>query len=89
MPQINEREIENWFTYHAPNSTQNTKYEAIRKAARELAFTILRNTPGGADQSDAIRSVRNAVMTANQGIACELPGEGVGSGQATSAGSRG
>jgi RNA-splicing ligase RtcB len=71
MPQINESLIENWFTYHAPNSTTNLKYEAIRKAGRELALTIFRNTPEGADQSDAIRSVRNSVMTANQAIAVD------------------
>jgi hypothetical protein len=31
----------------------------------------MNNTPASADQSDAIRSVRNAVMTANAAIACE------------------
>jgi hypothetical protein len=76
MPELNETQIENWFQYHAPNANQSAKYEAIRKAARELALTIFKNTPAGADQSDAIRSVRNSAMTANQAIAVELGGSG-------------
>ena len=42
-------------------------YEIIK----ELATAILNNVPPSADQSTAIRLVREAVMTANAGIACE------------------
>jgi hypothetical protein len=79
MPQIDERMIENWFTYHSPGPSQTPKYQAIRDAGKQLAMTILRNTPPSADQSDAIRKVREACMTANQAIACDSPGIGVAS----------
>jgi len=59
-----------WFTYHKPEGDQPAKYEAIRMAGLNFAQTILDNTPVGADQSAAIRKVREAVMTANAGIAC-------------------
>jgi len=36
----------------------------------ELALVILEHTPPSADQSAAIRKVREAVMTANASIAC-------------------
>jgi hypothetical protein len=64
-------DIDHIFTYHPPTDDQIPKYTAIRAAARELAYTIIENTPASADQSDAIRSVRNAVMTANAAIALE------------------
>jgi hypothetical protein len=44
-------------------------YEAIRVAARTFAGVLLRHTPVSADQSAALRKVREAVMTANASIA--------------------
>src|ERR1700674_4944714 len=67
-------DLDNWFQYHPPTALQQPKYEAIRAAGKELALTILKNTPPGPDQSDAIRSVRNSVMTANQAIAVDQGG---------------
>jgi hypothetical protein len=67
---ITKSQIENWFTYHAPESDQISKYGIIRDAARNLAEVIMDNTPSSADQTDAIRKVREAVMTANAAIAC-------------------
>lgn len=57
------------FTYHAPSPDQLPKYEAIRTAAREFAQVLISNTPASADQTAAIRLLREAVMTANQAIA--------------------
>lgn len=68
---ISEADLDNWFTYHAPKAGQPEQYMRIRSAGRHLASTILGNTPPGPDQSAAIRKVREAVMTANQAIACE------------------
>lgn len=68
---ISKSDLDNWFKYHAPRPEQQKKYEVIREAGKELAATILENTPPGADQSAAIRQVREACMTANQSIACE------------------
>lgn len=57
------------FTYHAPSSEQLPKYEALRKAALAFAQAIVEHTPPCADQTAAIRKVREAVMTANASIA--------------------
>jgi len=62
-------DIETTFTYHPPTPDQVVQYTAIREAGKELARVILANTPGCADQSAAIRKVREAVMTANAAIA--------------------
>jgi hypothetical protein len=68
---ITNAELENWFTYHAPSEEQQRAYLAIRGAAHNLAEVILENTPACADQSAAIRKVREAVMTANAAVACK------------------
>lgn len=68
---ITQDDLDNWFTYHSPSPEQIPRYQAIRDAGRNLATVILNNTNGSPDQSDAIRSVRNACMTANAAIACE------------------
>lgn len=57
------------FRYHPPEPGQNERYEEIRDAAKMLAYVIVKNTPTCADQSAAIRHVREAVMTANAAIA--------------------
>jgi hypothetical protein len=72
MP-ITHDDIHNWFTYHPPTPEQGMRYVAIRDAARNFAFMILANTPASADQTVAIRKVREAVMVANASIACEEP----------------
>jgi len=64
-----DHDIVNIFTFHAPTEEQKLKYEAIRSKAMELAKVIYDNTPPCADQSAAIRKVREAVMTANASIA--------------------
>jgi hypothetical protein len=70
MP-ISHRNLENWFTYHPPEPGQPEKYEAIRAAALEFAKVITANTPASADQTTAIRKIREAVFTANAAIACK------------------
>lgn len=62
-------EIEAAFTYHPPKGNQTQRYVAIRDKAKELACVIMAYTPKCADQSAAIRKVREAVMTANAAIA--------------------
>jgi hypothetical protein len=68
---MNEQEIEELFTYHAPKPGQPERYQAIREAAKNLAKVIVANTPKSADQSAAIRELRICVMTANASIALE------------------
>lgn len=69
---VTRTNIENWFTYHGPTQATMAKYIPIRAAAKVLAVAILDNVPPGPDQTVAIRKVREAVMTANQAIACDV-----------------
>lgn len=62
-------DVEHVFKYHPPTPEQVVKYEAIREAAKALASTILANTPPSADQSAALRLLRESVMSANASIA--------------------
>ncbi len=62
-------EVNEAFTYHAPSPKQIEAYSVIRSTARSLALVILENTPACADQTAAIRKLREAVMTANAAIA--------------------
>lgn len=64
-------QIDQWFTYHAPSEDQQMRYEALRSKARELAITIVAMTPLSADQTAALRKLRECVATANAAIACE------------------
>jgi hypothetical protein len=67
---ITEDNLINWFTYHAPTDGQPAKYEAIRAAAFAFAQVVVANTPSSPDQTVAVRKIREAVMVANQSIAC-------------------
>jgi len=66
---LTKQDLEEIFTYHAPEPFQIPAYNTVRDAARAFAVTILEETPACADQSAAIRLVREAVMTANAAIA--------------------
>lgn len=68
---IGIEEIENWFTYHAPTEVDQVGYMAIRESAKQLAQVIVNHTPPSADQTVAIRKLREAVMVANAAIACK------------------
>lgn len=72
MPQvqITDPMVANWFTYHAPDAEQVEQMKLIRQAGGALAQIIRDNTPNSADQTAAIRKVREAVMTANASIVC-------------------
>lgn len=67
---ISDADLINWFTYHPPNSADLDHYLAIRQAAHDFARVILAHTPSSADQTAAIRKIREAVMTANAAVAC-------------------
>ena len=70
-PMTLEEKLPGIFKYHAPKDGQPEKYEAIRNKALELAQVIVANTPQSADQTAAIRLLREAVMTANASIALD------------------
>lgn len=67
---MTDAHLDNWFTYHAPSADQLPKYLAIREAGRVFAAVVIANTPESADQSVAIRKIRETVMISNQAIAC-------------------
>lgn len=69
-PGITDAQLANWFSYHAPTPKDVPSFTQIRQAGHVLAEIIRDLTPPGADQSAAIRKVREAVMTANAAIAC-------------------
>lgn len=69
----NREYVSDLCSYHAPTSADIPKYAAIAAAAENLINVIADNTPECADQSDAIRKVREARMTANASI--ELRGK--------------
>jgi hypothetical protein len=70
MPMIDDATLQNWFTYHAPSADDLPHFAAIRDKALEFAKVIVENSPSSADQTVAIRKVREAVMIANAAIAC-------------------
>jgi hypothetical protein len=67
---VGDSDLDNWFTYHQPTPEQQRQYLAIREAGKTFAAVILAQTPSCPDQTVAIRKVREAVMVANQSIAC-------------------
>jgi len=64
-------DLDNIFKYHSPTPDQLPKYANIRAAAHVFAKTIVDNTPPGADQTAAVRKVREAAFTANASIALD------------------
>jgi hypothetical protein len=54
--------------HHAPDDYGINKIGHIRMAAENMITAILETTPVCADQSAAIRHVREAMMTANAAI---------------------
>lgn len=68
MP-VTKANVDDVFTYHAPNEDQLKRLQAVREKAKELAHAMLDNVPPCADQQAAMRLLREAVMTANAAIA--------------------
>jgi hypothetical protein len=65
-----QAEIDNWYTYHAPNGIQQDAYERIRAKAKELALLFNDLAPSCPDATAAHRELRGAVMAMNLAIAC-------------------
>ena len=68
---IHDEQLQNWFTHHPPTDQRTIEsYESIRAAGLAFATVIRDLTPPSADQTAAVRKVREAVMTANAALAC-------------------
>ncbi len=66
---MNEFDLNHIFAYHAPSLEQVKQYQTVRDAAKTFAQIIIDNSPASADQSVAIRKIREAVMVTNAAIA--------------------
>lgn len=66
---MNQKDLDFIFQYHAPTEEQKGRYALLRTAGEQFAAQIVALTPPCADQSAAIRKVREAVFTANAAIA--------------------
>ncbi len=64
-------EIDDLFISHSFSPSQVARSQELRDAARKLAHLIVNNTKPSADQSAAIRHLRDCLMTANASIALE------------------
>lgn len=77
---ITQEQLDNWFEYHAPENIARAAnvdteivladFADIRVQGKILAETIVGACPDCADTTFAIRLIRQAIMTANQAIAC-------------------
>ena len=66
---MDENELANRFSYHAPKGNQSTRYEEIREMGRNFAELILSECPASREQSIAITKIEEAVFWANASIA--------------------
>ena len=66
---MNQQQIENIFTYHAPTAEQQVKYKALRAEAKTLAEMINEMCPESREKSLAITKLQELVMWANASIA--------------------
>lgn len=64
-------DVNHIFSYHAPTDVQAVHYKALRQAAKDFADAILAHTPPSADQTDAIRKVRETLFIANASVALD------------------
>lgn len=69
MPGVNRDNLDEVFTHHPPSEEQQKSYQRLRDEAKKLSEAILEEVPVCGDQQAAIRKVREALMTANAGIA--------------------
>jgi hypothetical protein len=68
---IDKTKIENWFSPEAFPGRDSASVANIRIDAKRLAMTICNETPPSADQSHAIRLVREAAQAAAQAAVLE------------------
>lgn len=75
---MTNEQIENIFTYHPPFGTQQSRYVAIRDAAKDLAHLINDACPESREKSLSLTALQQSVQMANASIAInEKPREAV------------
>lgn len=66
---MDQQELDNRFTYHAPFGDQAQRYRKIRAFAKSFANFILAMTPESREQALAITKLEEVMMWANAAIA--------------------
>lgn len=66
---IEQKDIDNRFTYHPPSENKATKHVMIRESGKTLTEIINEHVPDGREKSLAITKIEEAVMWANAGLA--------------------
>jgi len=59
------------FHYHQPTEEQIGRISRVRCGAIDFAKIVLQNVQSSADQTHALRTIHEAMMTANKGIVTE------------------
>lgn len=70
---MQKADIDNWFSYHAPDTNQLNAYSALRSKAKELAELFDLSVYDCADKTAAMRKLRETVMAMNLAVACYTP----------------
>lgn len=68
---ITFEEVSNLLSYHSMSQGQLDRSALLRIAAKNFAFVLIEHTQPSADQSAALRHIREALFTANAAIALE------------------
>ena len=66
---MDEKDLDNRFTYHKPHGDQALRYEMIRDSARNFAEQVNERCPDSREKSLAVTHLEEAVMWANASIA--------------------
>ncbi len=66
---MDDNDLKNRFTYHAPKDGQVELYQEIRDQAYDMAGLINRSAPESREKSLAVTHLEDAVMWANAAIA--------------------
>lgn len=66
---LDNKQIENIFTYHKPFGTQQERYEKLRNVARVLAQEVNTICPESHEKALALTNLQQAIMWANASIA--------------------
>jgi hypothetical protein len=66
---MSDKDLDDWISYPVPQAGQSEKCETIRAAGKSFVQVVCDCTPPGADQTAAVRKIREAVYAANAAIA--------------------
>lgn len=67
---MQQRDIDNWFSYHAPTPEALVHYSELRDKAKEFAELFNAAVPDCSDKTAAMRKLRETVMAMNLAVAC-------------------